>query len=120
MISLRVVSSLPLILVRHIESYPTSGGDVPTAPIKIAHCGELAPGEDDGIPAPIGGDVYEDFPEDDDNDTQNPEVALRIATEIRELGNTLFKEGKVALALDKYLSEYKLEYQYPYWFKRLK
>jgi len=89
-------------VVRQIESFPTASGDVPASPIKIAKSGELAPGEDDGVPAPVGGDAYEDFPEDDDNDVHNPEVALRIASEIRELGNTLFKEGKTALALEKY------------------
>ncbi|KDQ18326.1 hypothetical protein BOTBODRAFT_143382 [Botryobasidium botryosum FD-172 SS1] len=89
-------------VVRQIETFPTANGDVPVSPIKIAKCGELTPEEDDGVPAPVGGDTYEDFPEDDDNDVHNPEVALRIASEVRELGNTLFKEGKPALALDKY------------------
>lgn len=55
--------------------------------------------------AAVEGDSYEDYPDDDDRDVQNPEIALGIAKEIRELGNKLFKEGKTELALAKYQSE---------------
>ncbi|KAH7883030.1 cyclophilin-like domain-containing protein [Phlebopus sp. FC_14] len=91
-------------VVRTIENYPTSSGDVPTAPIIIAACGLLAP-DDPSLQESeaSGGDIYEDFPEDDDRDVQNPEVALKIAREIREIGNKLFKEGQTELALQKYL-----------------
>lgn len=55
------------------------------------------------------GDPYEDYPEDQDtlsdgNVQEKPEVALRVAREIREVGNKLFKEGKSKEALDKYQS----------------
>lgn len=110
----RVKEELISSVVRQIEANPTSSGDVPTLPVKIAKSGELAAGEDDGIPAPVGGDVYEDFPDDDDNDVQNPEVAQRIASDIKQIGNNLYKEAlkeekdeknkKLGLALDKYLS----------------
>ncbi|KAJ7285895.1 peptidyl-prolyl cis-trans isomerase [Mycena rebaudengoi] len=91
-------------VVRQIENYPTSPGDVPTAPIDIADCGVLAPDDPSlsEVPAATDGDGFEDYPEDEDADVQNPEVALRIATQIRELGNKLFKEGKTELALEKY------------------
>lgn len=49
-------------------------------------------------------DKYEDFPEDDDHDVQNPQVALSIAKEIREIGNKRFKEGNARDALLKYQS----------------
>ena len=51
------------------------------------------------------GDKYEDYPEDDNADVQNPEVTLSIAKEIREIGNKLFKEGNAVAALAKYQSE---------------
>jgi peptidyl-prolyl isomerase D len=66
--------------VRKIENYPTSSEDRPTSRIEV--------------------------PDDADQDVQNPEVALGIAKEIREIGNKLFKEGKVKNALDKYQSKY--------------
>ncbi|KAJ6625133.1 cyclophilin-like domain-containing protein [Mycena sp. CBHHK59/15] len=91
-------------IVRQMENNPTSGGDAPTSPVVIAACGVLSP-DDPSLaeaPAAADGDAYEDYPEDGDADVQNPEVALRIATQIRELGNTLFKEGKTEQALAKY------------------
>jgi len=39
---------------------------------------------------------------DEDSDTEKPEIALEIATAVRELGNKLFKEGKTEEALKKY------------------
>ncbi|KAJ6588114.1 peptidyl-prolyl cis-trans isomerase [Mycena capillaripes] len=90
-------------IVRQIENYPTSSGDVPNAPVVIADCGVLAP--DDPCLTEVtatDGDGHEDFPEDDDADVQDPAVALRIATELRELATKLYKEGKTELALQKY------------------
>ena len=93
--------------MRQIENYPTSTGDVPTSPIVIADCGELSP-DDPSLketPAAEVDDPYEDYPVDEDKDTENPEVALQIAKHVREVGNKLFKEGKVEEALQKYQSE---------------
>ena len=96
--------------VRQIENFPTASGDVPTAPIVITDCGVLSPEElaqfddlkDDKT------DPYEDHPVDEDRDTENPEVALQIAKEVREYGNQLFKEGKTEEALQKYQSGHSL------------
>ena len=57
------------------------------------------------------GDPYEDYPDDQDalsdgNVQEKPEVALRVAREIREVGNKLFKEGKAEAALEKYQSTF--------------
>ncbi|KIM41336.1 hypothetical protein M413DRAFT_445361 [Hebeloma cylindrosporum] len=91
-------------LVRQIENYPTSSGDVPTTPITIADCGVLSPDDpslqDDA--AAQAGDPYEDYPVDEDKDSENPEIALQIAQAVREVGNKLFKEGKTEEALQKY------------------
>jgi peptidyl-prolyl isomerase D len=93
--------------VRQVENYPTSSGDVPTTPITISDCGVLSPDDpslqDD--PAAQVGDPYEDYPVDEDRDTENPETALQIAQVVREVGNNLFKNGKAEEALEKYQSE---------------
>ncbi|KAF8065023.1 peptidyl-prolyl cis-trans isomerase [Lyophyllum atratum] len=91
-------------VVRQIENYPTTSGDVPASPIIIADCGMLSP--DDPFltetATAIDGDSYEDYPDDEDRNIQDPEIALEIAKSVRELGNKLFKEGKTDQALLKY------------------
>lgn len=92
-------------IVRQIENTPTQSGDAPASPVVIQACGVLSP--DDPCLAPdttlsADGDNFEDFPDDEDKDVQNPEVALDIAKTIREIGNKLFKEGQVDSALNKY------------------
>ena len=92
--------------MRQIENYPTSTGDVPTSPIVIADCGVLSP-DDPSLSETAtadSGDPFEDYPEDEDRDTDQPEVALEIAQAVREVGNKLFKEGKTEAALEKYQS----------------
>ncbi|THH19555.1 hypothetical protein EW146_g1631 [Bondarzewia mesenterica] len=90
-------------ILRQIENHPTASGDVPTVPITITDCGVLFP-DDPSLSEPVtsDGDRYEDFPDDDDNDVQNPEVALRIARELREFGSALWKKGEAASALAKW------------------
>ena len=41
---------------------------------------------------------------DQDSNTEDPEVALQIAKNVREYGNQLFKEGEAEEALQKYQS----------------
>ncbi|KAG9095429.1 peptidyl-prolyl cis-trans isomerase cpr6 [Ceratobasidium sp. UAMH 11750] len=92
-------------LVRQIENQTTASGDSPVNPCVIMKCGELTSDEELSMAnqTPADGDKYEDYPDDDDSDVQSsPETALRIAGEIRALGNTLYKEGKLELALQKY------------------
>lgn len=92
--------------MRQIENYPTSTGDVPTSPIVIADCGVLSP-DDPSLSETAtadNGDPFEDYPEDEDRDTDQPEIALEIAQAVREVGNKLFKEGKTQAALEKYQS----------------
>ncbi|KAH7928856.1 hypothetical protein BV22DRAFT_1192497 [Leucogyrophana mollusca] len=50
-----------------------------------------------------GSDPYEDYPDDDDHDVQDPKVALTIAGEIRDAGSTAFRTQKFEEALEKYL-----------------
>ncbi|CAK5269805.1 unnamed protein product [Mycena citricolor] len=91
-------------LIRQVENFPTSSGDVPTSPVVISDCGVLSP-DDPSLKenaASAEGDAYEDFPEDNDGDLNDPATLLKIATELRALATSLYKEGKTELALDKY------------------
>ncbi|KZT26138.1 hypothetical protein NEOLEDRAFT_272691 [Neolentinus lepideus HHB14362 ss-1] len=92
-------------VVRQIENHPTGQGDVPTEPVVIAACGQLSPDDPSLSANPIttDGDPYEDYPADEElKDTENAEVVLQIAKDIKELGAKLWKEGKVDAALDKW------------------
>jgi len=92
-------------LVRQIENYPTNTGDVPKSPIVISDCGELSPDDPSLTEAAeaSSGDPYEDYPDDEDRDIQEPAIALEIAKAIRDIGNKLFKEGKPEEAFQKYI-----------------
>ncbi|KAH8924427.1 peptidyl-prolyl cis-trans isomerase D [Atractiella rhizophila] len=89
-------------IVRTIEEAPTKG-DTPEESIVIVDCGELAEGEDDGIPKDTSGDNYENNPEDDEADVNNVEIALEIATKMKDLGNTCLKNQDFNTAQSKYL-----------------
>ncbi|KAF9011763.1 peptidyl-prolyl cis-trans isomerase [Cyathus striatus] len=90
-------------IVRQIENFPTSSGDVPTSPITIADCGVLSPNDLAATEKEAAdGDPYEDYPDDEDRDAQDPAIALDIAKTVREVGNKLYKEGKIEEALKKY------------------
>ncbi|KAI9207636.1 peptidyl-prolyl cis-trans isomerase D [Polychytrium aggregatum] len=88
-------------IVRRIEHLPTSN-DRPNDPVSIVNCGELAEGEDDGIPAPVDGDIYEDYPEDHPGDHPVEEM-VNIAGELKTVGTTHFKKGDFKEAAEKYL-----------------
>ena len=93
-------------VVRRIEHHPTSSGDVPTVPFTIADCGELKDYNPEEAKASASADPYEDYPDDDEHETDDPKVAAKIATELKTLGNTYFKEGKTVDALEKWQSAF--------------
>jgi peptidyl-prolyl isomerase D len=88
-------------IVRKIENCEKGSNDKPVEPVLIEASGELAPGEDDGIPVRADGDIYEDYPEDYKG-SKEPEDLLRIAGELKVAGNANFKKGDVAAALESY------------------
>ena len=96
-------------VVREIENIKTTAGDAPVSPVVIENCGELS-ADDPSLSletagATEGGDPYEDWPEDEDSrNTEDPQVALKIATDVRAAANVLFKAGKINEALAKYQS----------------
>ncbi|XP_006455162.1 hypothetical protein AGABI2DRAFT_194815 [Agaricus bisporus var. bisporus H97] len=91
-------------IVRQIENSSTSEGDVPLAAVIVTNCGELS-ADDPSLTEQAeldSGDAYEDYPDDEDRDLSKPETAIEIAKVIRELGNKLYKEGKIEEAHQKY------------------
>ena len=99
-----VAHLLPISPVRRVENLPTSSGDVPSEPVIITDSGELSP-TDPSLSDPAvaaDGDPYEDYPEDDTRDTQNPTVALEAVRLLRELGAARWKDGAPADALAKW------------------
>lgn len=91
-------------IARQIENNPTSNGDVPVQPVVIADCGVLSPDDPSLSQKQSDGDVYEDYPDDEDRELGNPETVLQMAKVIREVGNELFKKGDFNGALQKYKS----------------
>jgi peptidyl-prolyl isomerase D len=70
----------------------------------ITDSGELSPSDPSLTESVVAsdGDPYEDYPEDDSSNTQDPAVALAAASLLRELGTACWKEGSAANALDKW------------------
>ena len=98
-------------VVRATENTPTAEGDVPKSPCVIAGCGQLPPDDPSLAEEPVAadGDPFEDYPEDQgpvegEDVNEKPEAALKVAKQVRETGNKLFKEGKTEEALAKYQS----------------
>ncbi|KDQ56674.1 hypothetical protein JAAARDRAFT_36162 [Jaapia argillacea MUCL 33604] len=92
-------------IVRQIENFPKSSGDVPTSPIVIASCGELSPNDPSLVAEAVGadGDPYEDYPDDETaKDVEDAEVVLGIVKDLKEIGSKLWKEGKIDAALNKW------------------
>lgn len=95
-------------IIRTIENIPTQGSDSPVKPCIIADCGELTGDAYElstkKVPDETG-DPYEDFP-DDMRESENAVLpaaeVLKIAGELKELGNKAFKAGKIQLGIDKY------------------
>ncbi|KAL4942477.1 peptidyl-prolyl cis-trans isomerase D [Aspergillus oleicola] len=91
-------------VVRKIENMSTQA-DKPTQDVTIVECGELS-GEDydnaDKKAPDATGDPYEDFPDDHQGEELSAPVCFKIASELKNFGNTAFKSGDAALGLEKY------------------
>ena len=74
-------------LVRFIENIPTDGSDKPLQPVTIADCGQLAEGEEIKPDNKVEGDVYEDYPDDQEGlDEADLTQYIAIADKLKELG----------------------------------
>ncbi|KAK4057846.1 peptidyl-prolyl cis-trans isomerase cpr6 [Microbotryomycetes sp. JL221] len=88
-------------VVRLMEDSPTNN-DTPSEKIVIADCGELGPQDPTRIPDAFD-DGYESYPSDDEADVQEPEVALKVATDIKTKATEWFKKGEYKVANKKYI-----------------
>ena len=97
-------------MVRELENTNTTAGDVPVSPVVIEDSGELSPDDPSLASEAVtniaeGGDPYEDWPQDEESgDTEKPEIALKIASDVRQAANVLFKKGEMNNAFTKYQS----------------
>jgi len=87
-------------LVRKIEESKTDSRDSPAAPVTISDCGEIVDGVDYDV-AVDPNDPFEDYPDVWDGD-KSPESLLKIATQLKELGNEAFRTLGFARAIEKY------------------
>lgn len=91
-------------VVRKIENQPTQG-DKPVVDVTIVESGEFT-GKDyedaDKHAADATGDTYEDYPDDFKSEELTAPLCFKIASEVKNFGNTAFKSGQLSLALDKY------------------
>ncbi|PSN72264.1 hypothetical protein BS50DRAFT_569794 [Corynespora cassiicola Philippines] len=105
-------------IVRQIENLKTQSGDKPWHDAVIVDCGELT-GEDydkatEKVPDPTG-DPYEEYPDDQkasDKEWTGDEI-LKIASELKDLGNTAFKKGNLHLGITKYQKSLRYLHEYP-------
>ncbi len=105
-------------IVREIENLKTESGDKPVKDATIMDCGELTGADYDkatGKTADATGDPYEDFPEDQkpgDSEWEGTQI-LKIATELKDMGNAGFKKGELNLGLKKYQKGIRYLHEYP-------
>ncbi|RMY56303.1 hypothetical protein D0863_13020 [Hortaea werneckii] len=106
-------------IVRQVENTPVGESDRPKQDVIIADCGELPAGTDVADftkKAPdMTGDAYEDFPEDQlkqGEEWKGTEI-VRIASELKEMGNKAFKSGELELGLSKYQKALRYLHEYP-------
>ncbi|KAH5748879.1 hypothetical protein HBI88_200850 [Parastagonospora nodorum] len=106
-------------IVRTIENLKVQSGDKPYQDATIIDCGELT-GEDyekatEKTPDATG-DPYEDFPEDQkpsgDEEWKGDEI-LKIATELKDMGNAAFKQQNLDLGIKKYQKALRYLHEYP-------
>ncbi|OZJ02316.1 Peptidyl-prolyl cis-trans isomerase D [Bifiguratus adelaidae] len=88
-------------VVRAIENMEKGANDKPVKDVVIVNCGELAEGEPDGVEVPADGDKYEEYP-DDYEGAKEPADILKIANELKAIGNDYFKNGDYKQAMRKY------------------
>ncbi|KAM9356669.1 peptidyl-prolyl cis-trans isomerase D [Symphorus nematophorus] len=89
-------------VVKMLEAVDTNS-DAPVKPCVIADCGEHKDGDSWGnAPNDGSGDTHPDFPEDSDIDFKDVDKVLSVAEDIKNIGNTLFKNQDWKAAVNKY------------------
>lgn len=92
-------------VVKELENIEKEG-EKPKKECAIRDCGEIPEGEDDGFVVDDGtGDKYAEFPTDSGIDflsKDSKDVVLNISSEVRQIGNSLYKEKNFDKASRKY------------------
>jgi len=79
-------------------------GEKPVKECKIDNCGELAPGEDDGVNMDDGtGDTVPNVPSQADYTTEKFDELMAAIESVKAIGNEQFKSGNHVVALKKYM-----------------
>lgn len=98
-------------LVRAMENTPTGANDKPVSPVVISDCGTVPEKEWQLlVPAPLDGDLVADYPEDYVSPVNqvapgaehDPQELLKVAVELKALGNKNFKSQTFDFAVQKY------------------
>ncbi|XVF67624.1 hypothetical protein PTKIN_Ptkin10aG0136200 [Pterospermum kingtungense] len=90
-------------VVRAIEHVTTGEADCPVVDVKIADCGEILEGADDGISNFFNdGDIYADWPADLDEIPDELSWWIIAVDSIKAFGNEHFKKQDNKMALRKY------------------
>ncbi|KAF2998254.1 peptidyl-prolyl cis-trans isomerase cpr6 [Curvularia kusanoi] len=105
-------------IVRQIENLKTQSGDKPWQEATIIDCGELT-GDDyekatEKTPD-VTGDPYEDYPEDQKpgDEEWSAEEILKVATELKDMGNAAFKKQELQLGIAKYQKSLRYLHEIP-------
>eukprot|EP00057_Strongylocentrotus_purpuratus_P026476 XP_011680950.1 PREDICTED: peptidyl-prolyl cis-trans isomerase-like isoform X2 [Strongylocentrotus purpuratus] len=91
-------------LLRAIEDLTTLENDIPIRRVEITDCGELMPGDDDGMAIRDDGtgDAFTDYPEDADFDITDYVKVLEVAMKLKDIGNGKYKAKDYGFAISKY------------------
>ncbi|GAB7358871.1 hypothetical protein MBLNU230_g4094t1 [Neophaeotheca triangularis] len=106
-------------IVRKLENQQTGENDVPQRKCEIADCGEVPAGVDVNEFAKKQpdkmGDEYEEFPEDQlkEGEEWKGVDIVKIATELKDMGNKAFKAGDLETGLAKYQKGLLYLHEYP-------
>jgi len=89
-------------VAKMLESIETTE-DAPNKPCVIAECGVFKEGDDWGVaPSDGSGDTHPDFPEDSEVDIKDVDKVLLVAEDLKNIGNTFFKNQDWPSAVKKY------------------
>lgn len=88
-------------VVRQLEHTPTGAQDKPVAECTIAEVGCIEEGDLPVVIAPVDGDAYQDYAEDNEKPLGDAEM-LEAGEAIRTIGNNYFKSGEFLKATEKY------------------
>jgi len=89
-------------VVRELENVKKDG-ETPSLRCEIEDCGELMPGEDDGVVINDGtGDTVPDAPSESEYSMEKFDELVSAIESVKSIGNEQFKSSNLKLALKKY------------------